>query len=100
MKNTIERSQERAIAWGILLVETFREMGITDNEVIRNCHVGRARFYRMKHGELINLDAYLRMTDYALLKISDEAAPRIVSYNPKTQWELQLWELLFGSHED
>ena len=42
-----------------------------DNDVIRNCHIGRSTFYRMKRGELINVNAYLRMTDYAMQKIRE-----------------------------
>ena len=50
---TIETSKRRATAWGDFLVTTFRKLGITDNEVIQNCYVGRSTYYRMKQGELI-----------------------------------------------
>jgi hypothetical protein len=67
--DVIEASKRKAIAWGDFLVTTFRVLGITDNEVIQNCYVGRSTYYRMKRGELINVDAYIRLTDYAVLKI-------------------------------
>ena len=54
---------------GDFLVTTFRKLGITDNEVIQNCYVGRSTYYRMKQGELINVDAYIRLSVYAVLKI-------------------------------
>ena len=56
------------------MVTTFRKLGITDNEVIQNCYVGRSTYYRMKQGELINVDAYIRLTDYAVLKIRERMA--------------------------
>ena len=67
--DAIAASKRRATAWGDLLVTTFRILGVTDNEVIQNCYVGRSTYYRMKQGEQINVDAYIWLTDYAVLKI-------------------------------
>lgn len=84
----IEASRQRARAWGEFLLDTFQELEITDNEVIRNCHIGRSTFYRMKWGELINVDAYLRMTDYTILKIREPMKGRPLPGDFEKKW----WE--------
>ena len=84
----IGASKRKAVAWGDFLLDTFSEQGITDNEVIRNCHIGRSTFYRMKRGELINVDAYLRMTDYAIRKIRERMKAHPLPGDFETGW----WE--------
>ncbi len=84
----IAASRQRARAWGDFLSDTFRELEITDNEVIRNCHIGRSTFYRMKRDELINVDAYLRMMDYAVKKIGEQVTKHLLPADFETRW----WE--------
>ena len=72
MKNEwIKASKERVVAWGLYLVDTFKELGLSDNKVIRECHIGRRTFYKMKKGQIINSDAYVRLTDYAVQVIRE-----------------------------
>ena len=94
----IETSKRRAIAWGELLVITFRKLGITDNEVIQNCHVGRSTYYRMKQGELINVDAYIRLTDYAVQKIKERMVRRLFPPDFMEEWKKKIMGVLgFGN---
>ena len=92
--NTIETSKRRAIAWGDFLVTTFRKLGITDNEVIQNCYVGRSTYYRMKQGELINVDAYIRLTDYAVLKIRERMARWLLPHGFMEEWRKKIMGVL------
>ena len=94
--DAIEASKRRATAWGDLLVTTFRILGVTDNEVIQNCYVGRSTYYRMKQGELINVDAYIRLTDYAVLKIRDRMARRLFPQGFMEEWRKKIMEVLGG----
>ena len=91
---TIETSKRRAIAWGDFLVTTFRKLGITDNEVIQNCYVGRSTYYRMKQGELINVDAYIRLTDYAVLKIRERMARWLLPHGFMEEWRKKIMGVL------
>ena len=86
----IEASKRKAIAWGDFLVTTFRVLGITDNEVIQNCYVGRSTYYRMKRGELINVDAYIRLTDYAVLKIRVRMERWLLPYGFMEEWRKKI----------
>ena len=91
----IEASKQRALAWGGFLLDTFQNLGITDNEVIRNCHLGRSTFYRMKHGEQINADAYIRLSHYAWVKIQElEAKGRLAAGYGK-EWIGEVVKLVF-----
>ena len=94
----IEASKRRAMAWGELLIITFRKLGITDNEVIQNCYVGRSTYYRMKQGELINVDAYIRLTDYAVQKIRKRMARWLLPRGFMEEWKKKIMGVLgFGS---
>lgn len=88
----IEASKQKVVAWGDFLLNTFRKLGIADNEVIRNCHVGRNTFYRMKRGELINVDAYLRMTGYADMKTREQVSKRLLSGDFVEEWWKLWWK--------
>ena len=90
----IEASKRKAIAWGDFLVTTFRVLGITDNEVIQNCYVGRSTYYRMKRGELINVDAYIRLTDYAVLKIRVRMERWLLPYDFMKEWRKKIMGVL------
>ena len=92
--DAIEASKRRATAWGDLLVTTFRKLGITDNEVIQNCYVGRSTYYRMKQGELINVDAYIRLTDYAVLKIRERMARWLLPHGFMEEWRKKIMRVL------
>ena len=92
--DAIEASKRRATAWGDLLVTTFRILGVTDNEVIQNCYVGRSTYYRMKQGELINVDAYIRLTDYAVLKIRERMARWLLPHGFMEEWRKKIMEFL------
>ena len=92
--DAIEASKRRATAWGDLLVTTFRILGVTDNEVIQNCYVGRSTYYRMKQGELINVDAYIRLTDYAVLKIRERMAMRLFPQGFMEEWRKKIMRVL------
>ncbi len=94
--DAIEASKRRATAWGDLLVTTFRILGVTDNEVIQNCYVGRSTYYRMKQGELINVDAYIRLTDYAVLKIRERMARWLLPHGFMEEWRKKIMEVLGG----
>ena len=88
--DAIEASKRRVIAWGNFLVTTFRILSITDNEVIQNCYVGRSTYYRMKQGELINTDAYIRLTDYAKLKIQERMARWLLPHGFMEEWRKKI----------
>ena len=88
--DAIEASKRRATAWGDLLVTTFRILGVTDNEVIQNCYVGRSTYYRMKQGELINVDDYIRLTDYAVLKIRERMARWLLPHGFMEEWRKKI----------
>ena len=90
---TIETSKRRAIAWGDFLVTTFRILSITDNEVIQNCYVGRSTYYRMKQGELINVDAYIRLNDYAIMKICERMEKKSLPNNFMEEYQKLLTDL-------
>ena len=92
--DAIEASKRRVIAWGNFLVTTFRILSITDNEVIQNCYVGRSTYYHMKQGELINVDAYIRMTDYAILKIKERMARWLLPHGFMKEWRKKIMEVL------
>ena len=92
--DAIETSKRRATAWGDFWVTTFRILGITDNEVIQNCYVGRSTYYRMKQGELINVDAYIRLTDYAVLKIRARMARWLLPDGFMEEWRKKIMEVL------
>ena len=92
--DAIEASKRRVIAWGNFLVTTFRILSITDNEVIQNCYVGRSTYYRMKRGELINVDAYIRLTDYAVLKIRVRMERWLLPYDFMKEWRKKIMEVL------
>ena len=89
----IEASKRRATAWGDLLVTTFRILGVTDNEVIQNCYVGRSTYYRMKQGELINVDAYIRLNDYAIMKICERMEKKSLPNNFMEEYQKLLTDL-------
>ena len=91
--DAIEASKRRATAWGDLLVTTFRILGITDNEVIQNCYVGRSTYYRMKQGELINVDAYIRLNDYAIMKICERMEKKSLPNNFMEEYQKSLTDL-------
>ena len=99
MKNigAIEASKQLVWAWGSFLLDTFRELGTTDNEVIRNCHIGRNTFYRMKHGKQINVDAYLRLSNYAWVKIQEREAKRGLPFGYGNKWMNEVIGLLFSN---
>ena len=88
--DAIEASKRRVIACGNFLVTTFRILSITDNEVIQNCYVGRSTYYRMKRGELINVDAYIRLTDYAVLKIRVRMERWLLPYDFMKEWRKKI----------
>jgi hypothetical protein len=92
--DAIEASKRRATAWGDLLVTTFRILGVTDNEVIQNCYVGRSTYYRMKQGEQINVDAYIRLTDYAKLKIRARMERRLLPDGFMKEWRKKIMGVL------
>ena len=75
-------------------VTTFRKLGITDNEVIQNCYVGRSTYYRMKRGEQINVDAYIRLTDYAVLKLRERMARRLLPDGFMKEWRKKIMGVL------
>ena len=91
--DAIEASKRRATAWGDLLVTTFRILGVTDNEVIQNCYVGRSTYYRMKQGELINVDAYIRLNDYAIMKICERMGKKLLPNNFMEEYQKSLTDL-------
>ena len=95
MKNigAIEASKQRVLAWSGFLLDTFQKLGITDSEVIRSCHIGRSTFYRMKHGEQINTDAYVRLNDYAIMKIYERMEKKLLPNNFMEEYKKSLTDL-------
>ena len=91
--DAIETSKRRATAWGDFLVTTFRILSITDNEVIQNCYVGRSTYYSMKQGELINVDAYIRLNDYAIMKICERMGKKSLPNNFMEEYQKLLTDL-------
>ena len=92
--DAIEASKRRATAWGDLLVTTFRILGVTDNEVIQNCYVGPSTYYRMKQGEQINVDAYIWLTDYAVLKIRARMEKWLLPHGFMEEWRKKIMGVL------
>lgn len=83
---TIEASKRKAADWGFFLLDTFQELGIKDNEVIRNCHIGRSTFYHLKQGKLINVDAYIRLLEYTVSKIQEQTARHLLPNDFAGKW--------------
>ena len=92
----IEASKQRVLAWSNFLLDTFRELGISDTEVINHCHIGRSTFYYMKQGELINADAYVRLKDYAIMKIREQEANGLLSGDFRKGWERTMISLFLN----
>ena len=86
----IEASKQRVLAWGEFFLATFGQLGISNNKVIKNCHIGRRTFYRMKHGELINADAYIRLSRYAWEKVQEKEAKLMLPFGYKGEWIKEL----------
>ena len=63
-------------------------------QVIQNCYVGRSTYYRMKLGELINVDAYIRLTDYAVLKIRARMERRLLPDGFMKEWRKKIMGVL------
>lgn len=94
MKNElIENSRLRARAGCSYLLETFRLLEITNNEVIRQCHIGRALFFEMKKGKLVKLDVYLRLRDYAILCLRQRLMKKHQPPRIEAEWKERLWEI-------
>ena len=92
----IEASKQRVLAWSNILLDTFRELGISDTEVINHCHIGRSTFYYMKQGELINADAYVRLKDYAIMKIREQEAKGLVPGSFRKEWKRTMISLFLN----
>jgi len=92
----IEASKQRVLAWSNFLLDTFRELSISDTEVINHCHIGRSTFYYMKQGELINADAYVRLKDYAIMKIREQEAKGLVPGSFRKEWKRTMISLFLN----
>ena len=92
----IEASKQRVLAWSNFLLDTFWELGISDTEVINHCHIGRSTFYYMKQGELINADAYVRLKDYAIMKIREQEAKGLVPGSFRKEWKRTMISLFLN----
>ena len=95
----IEASKQRVLIWGEFLLATFCQLGISNNKVIKNCHIGRNKFYEIKHGKLINADAYIRIYDYALAKILEQEAKGLFPAGYGMKWKAELMDLVFDSNK-
>ncbi|MBP3668660.1 MAG: hypothetical protein J6J26_03705 [Bacteroides sp.] len=95
MKNEwIKASKERVVAWGSYLVDTFKKLGLSNNKVIRECHIGRRTFYKMKKGKPINADAYVRLTIFALEKIKERESGQHPPPITEEGWKKQFWKIV------
>lgn len=90
----VENSKHRTIAWGYYLAETFRTLRISDNKVIRECHIGRRTFYKMKKGKPINADAYLRLTIFALENIKERESTQRPPPMTEEGWKELFWKII------
>ena len=63
--------------------------------MIQNCYVGRSTYYHMKQGELINVDAYIRMSDYATAKIQEHEAKGRLPAGYRKEWIGEVVKLVF-----
>ena len=63
--------------------------------MIQNCYVGRSTYYHMKQGELINVDAYIRMNDYAIAKIQEHEAKGRLPAGYGKEWIGEVVKLVF-----
>lgn len=87
MKNEwIKASKERVVAWGSYLMDTFKKLGVSNNKVIKECHIGRNNYNLMKKGQMINPDAYVRLMDYAVQVIRERKTKKLPL--PVTEEEL------------
>ena len=91
----IEASKQRVLAWSGFLLDTFQKLGITDSEVIRSFHIGRSTFYRMKHGEQINADAYIRLSQYAWVKVQEQEVKGRLAAGYGKEWIGEVVKLVF-----
>ena len=48
----------------------------------------------MKQGELINVDAYIRLTDYAVLKLRERMARRLLPDGFMKEWRKKIMGVL------
>lgn len=95
MKNEwIKASKERVVAWGLYLVDTFKKLGLSDNKVITNSHIGRKTFYKMKKGKPINADAYLRLTTFALKNIKERESTQHPPPMTEEGWKKLFWKII------
>ena len=98
MKNElIENSKLRARAGCNFLLETFSELDISNNEAIRQSHIGKESFYGMKQGKLINLDAFLRLKDYAFRQLQQQVRMKRLPPNILTEWKERLRQIMLDS---
>ena len=74
------------VALGHFSVDTFRILGITDKEVIKNCYIGRSNYYKMKQGVIINADAYVRLFHYAEKKIREQVERHLLPIDFEGKW--------------
>ena len=87
MKNEwIKASKERVVAWGSYLMDTFKKLGVSNNKVIKECHIGRNNYNLMKKGQMITPDAYVRLMDYAVQVIRERKTKKLPL--PVTEEEL------------
>ena len=93
----IEASKQRVLAWGEFLLATFSKLGISNNKVIKNSHIGRSTFYRMKKGAQINADAYIRISRYARMKVQERETQGMIAAGYAMKWKAELMDLVFDS---
>ena len=94
MKNElIESSRLRARAGCNYLLETFCQLEITNNEGIRQCHIGRALFFEMKKGKLVKLDVYLRLRDYAIQCLRQRLMKKHRPPGEEAEWKERLQKI-------
>ena len=94
MKNElIENSRLRARAGCNYLLETFCQLEITNNEVIRQCHIGRALFFEMKKGKPVKLDVYLRLRDYAIQCLRQRLMEKHRPPGEEAEWKERLQKI-------
>ena len=95
-KGAIGESKSRVVALGNFLMDTFRILGITDKGVITGSYVGRSNYYRMKRGGIINTDAYVRLSRYAVKKIREQVARHLLPNDFEERWRDRFCQVWLG----
>ena len=95
-KKAIKESKSEVAALDNFLMDTYLILGITDMEVIMKTYVGRSNYYKMKQGGIINTEAYVRLSRYAVKKIREQVARHLLPNDFEKEWKEKFCQFWLG----